>query len=106
MKKLETLPVEQLQPGMQTASPVADDSGRMLLPAGAELTEATIAGLQRRGIAEVRVELEVEDDPAELEQYRQRVTARLDRLFRHAGLGKETLALYQAIAKFHMEQRS
>lgn len=106
MKKLETLPVEQLQPGMQIASPVADDSGRMLLPAGAELTEATIAGLQRRGIAQVSVELEVEDDPAELERHRQQVTARLERLFRRAGQGKETLALYQAITKFRMEQRS
>jgi len=106
MKKLEALPVAQLQPGMRVASALADENGRLLLPAGTELSDAAIASLQRRGIEQVSIELEVEDDPAALERYRQQVTERLDHLFRHAGRDSETMALYRAIAQYRMERRS
>lgn len=106
MKKLETLPVEQLAPGMRVASDLADGAGRVLLPAGAELSETTIAGLRRRGIESVAVELEVEEDAAAVEQYRQQALARLDRLFRHAGQGSETRALYEIMARYRMEHRT
>lgn len=106
MKKLETVPVGELQPGMRLASPVADEAGRILLPEGTELSESTIAALGRREIEAVRVELEVEDDPAVVEQYRRLVAERLDHLFRRAGEGAETRALYQAIVEYRMEHRS
>lgn len=106
MKKLETLPVQQLQSGMRVASALADEGGRVLLPEGAELSETTIAALERRGIETVCVELEVEEDPAALERHRRQVTERLDWLFRHAGEGGETRALYEVVAKYRMERRS
>lgn len=105
MKKLEILAVADLQPGMRVAAAVADAAGRVLLPAGAEITESTIASLQRREIGQVNVELEVEDDPAALEAYRREVTAQLDHLFRKAGQGAETRALYEAVKKYRLEQR-
>ncbi|MBS1188992.1 MAG: hypothetical protein H6R10_784 [Rhodocyclaceae bacterium] len=105
MKKLQTIPVQDLLPGMRVASAVADDGGRILLPAGAELSEATIGGLKRREIQEITVEVEVPDDPAALERHRQQVMERLGRLFRHAGEDRETQALYQAILKYRLEQR-
>jgi hypothetical protein len=105
MKKLETLPVEKLEPGMRVASALSDGGGRVLLPAGAELSETTIAGLRRRGIEEVCVEREVEEDPAVLEHHRRLMTERLDRLFRHAGQGSETRALYDKVAEYRMEHR-
>ena len=103
MKKTETLATNCLQPGMQVAAAVVDAAGRVLLPAGAELSESTIASLGRRGIAEVAVAVEVEVDPAEREARRQRVLAQLDRLFRRAGEGDATLALYRAVADYRLE---
>lgn len=104
MKKLEVLAVNDLLPGMRVALAVADAAGRVLLPAGAEITESTIASLRRREIEQVSVELEVEDDPAALEARRQQVVAQLDRLFRRAGQGAETRALYQTVAQYRMER--
>lgn len=106
MKKLEVLAVGDLQPGMQVAVAVADEAGRVLLPAGAEITEATIASLRRRGIEQVGVEVEAADDPAALEAHRQQVTAQLDRLFRRAGQGPETRSLYDAVSRYRMEHRT
>jgi hypothetical protein len=105
MKKLETLPVDLLEPGMQVASALVDEGGRVLLPEGVELSEITIASLRRRGIREVCVEREVEEDPVVLEHHRRQVTEKLDRLFRHAGQGSETRALYQVVARYRMEHR-
>lgn len=106
MKKRETLPVDKLQPGMRVALAVVDESKRVLLPGGVELSEAIIASLGRRDIGQVTVELEVEEDPVSAEHYRQQVLSRLDRLFRCAGQEKETRALYEAIAKYRMEHRT
>lgn len=105
MKKLEILAVGDLRPGMRVAAAVQDAAGRILLPAGAEITESTIASLVRREIEQVSVELEVEDDPAALEAQRQQVAAQLDRLFRKAGQGAETRALYDVIGRYRMEHR-
>ncbi|HJW27201.1 MAG TPA: hypothetical protein VJ576_20080, partial [Rhodocyclaceae bacterium] len=69
-------------------------------------SESTIAALGRREIEAVRVELEVEDDPAIAEQYRRQVAERLDHLFRRAGDGSDTRALYQTVVKYRMEHRS
>lgn len=106
MKKLEVLAIGDLQPGMRVAVAVADEAGRILLPAGAEITEATIASLRRRGIEQVGVELEVADDPAALEARRQQAAAQLDRLFRQAGQGAETRSLYDAVFRYRMEHRA
>lgn len=105
MKKLEILAVDDLQPGMRVAAAVEDSAGRVLLPAGAEITDSTIASLRRREIGQVSVEREVEDDPAAVEAYRRQVFAELEHLFRRAGQGAETRALYDAIARYRMEHR-
>lgn len=105
MKKPHILPLTQLQPGMKVAAAVADEAGRMLLPAGAELSEAIITGLGRRGIEQVGVELELPEDPAALAQRRQEVSERLGRLFRRAGEGEQTQALYQAVERYRLEQQ-
>ncbi|HZX32379.1 MAG TPA: hypothetical protein VFF03_13590 [Rhodocyclaceae bacterium] len=106
MKKLEILTLEQLQPGMRVAAPLLDEGGAVLLPAGVELSEGIIASLQRREVREVRVEFEVEDDPAAVERRRQLVKEQLDRRFRSAGEGAETKALYEAIAHYCLECRA
>lgn len=48
--------IEELTPGMILAKPVTNAAGLVVLPAGAELDEATLARLQRLGLASVFVE--------------------------------------------------
>lgn len=106
MNVVESRMLADIQPGMRLAEDVSDDAGRVLLPAGCELTESTLLGLARRGIESLRVVCEVEEDPAAREACRAQTCAELDQLFRKAGDGHETRLLYQAILDFRMEHRS
>lgn len=106
MKRVERLPLEALSAGMRLAEAVLDDNGRLLIPVGVELTEVTLASLARREVASVAVELDVVEDPAELEACRKRLSKELDHLFRHAGDGEETRMLYQIVFDYRMEHRS
>lgn len=106
MKELKILAVGDLRPGMRVAAAVQDEAGRVLLPAGAEITESTIGSLRRREIDQVSVEMEVEDDPVSAEAYRRQVISELDRLFRRAGQEPETRSLYEVVARYRMERRS
>jgi hypothetical protein len=104
MRVQETLAIDDVHPGMHLAVAVMDDSGRVLVPLGAELTESMLHGLQRREIAELVIEREVEEDPAACEARRARLEEQLDHLFRKAGDGLETRMLYQAIFDFRLER--
>lgn len=106
MKIVETLAIGDVLPGMHIAQAVTDEGGRVLVPIGAEVTESMLHSLIRRDVAEVTVERDVEEDPAEREAYRAQLVARLDPLFRKAGEGQETRTLYQAILDFRLEHRS
>ena len=103
MKVLEVLALEAVQPGMKVADAVVDDSGRVLVPAGADVTEAMLASLLRREVVSIKVELEVEEDPAAREAHRAMIVSRLDRIFRKAGDAAETRTLYQAVLDHRME---
>jgi hypothetical protein len=100
----ETLPIDALQPGMRLAAAVTDAGGLVLLPAGAELTESMLHGLRRRGAAELLIQTELDEDPAVLEARRAHLEKQLEQLFRQAGKGAETMALYQAILDFRLER--
>lgn len=106
MKRIESVPLAELAVGMTVAEPVLDSAGRVLVPAGAEVSESMLLGLRRRDVAEVRVEREVDEDPAAREAYRLKLLGRLEHLFRQAGEGAETRALQQAILAFRMEHRA
>lgn len=106
MKIVETLPLSEAVVGLRLAAAVLDDGGNVLVPAGVELSESLLQGLQRREVAEVSVEREVEEDPAAQAAYRAKLTAQLDHVFRKAGDGEETRALYQAVLDYRMEHRS
>lgn len=103
MKVLEVLALEVVKPGMKIAAAVVDEGGRVLVPVGAEVTEAMLAGLARRDIASIKVEHEVEEDPAARAAHRAVITTRLDRLFRMAGDALATRTLYQAVLAHRME---
>lgn len=102
-KTTETVSIESVVPGTVLAAPVVDDGGRVLVPAGTALTEASLNSLKRREIETLTVEHEVELDPAELEARRVRAEAQLQRLFRHAGESVDTKTLYQTILNYRLE---
>lgn len=106
MKKNERLALEGLQPGMVVAEAVLDAGGHVLLPVGSELSESILAGLERRSIESVVVEVVVEEDASALEARKQKLAAELDHRFRKAGEGEETRALYQSILNFSLEHQS
>lgn len=106
MKTIETLPLDAVDVGMRVAEAVLDASGHVLVQAGAEISESLLLGLVRREIAEIRVEREIEESPADREAHLARQIAHLDRLFRKAGDGAETRALYRAVRDHRMEERS
>lgn len=102
----ETLAIGDVLPGMRLAVAVIDDTGRVLVPAGAELTESMLHSLQRREIAELVVEREVAEDPAASQARRARMEEQLDQLFRKAGDGVETRVLYQTLLDFRLEHHA
>ena len=105
MKIVETIPIGDVLPGMHVAQAVIDAGGRVLVPAGAEVSDSLLQGLIRRDISELVVEREVEEDPAAREKFRIELSERLDQLFRKAGDGQETRMLYQFVHDFLMEHR-
>lgn len=104
MKVPETIAIGDARPGLRLAEAVTDAVGQVLVPAGSEVTESMLQGLQRREVMTLTVEREVEEDPAAREARRASVVAQLDRLFRRAGDGTETRQLYQAVLDFRLEQ--
>jgi len=95
--------VAELQPGMEVASAVVDAGGQVLLPAGAVLAEATIAGLARRDIGAVAVLVESAEDPAAVAARREHITRQLEHAFRRAGEGAATRALFDVILAHRLE---
>lgn len=100
------MPVAALQPGQEVAAAVLDAGGRVLLPAGTILSEAAIASLGRREIAAIAVVVEVEEDPAATAARRERVIREVDQVFRRAGEGAATRAMYEAILAHRLERHS
>jgi hypothetical protein len=79
-RRSHEITLAQASPGMILSDDLLDEHGHILLPAGAVLTQASIAGLLRREIDSVPIEgEEIEDDAAAIERHR----TRLAQLFRH-----------------------
>lgn len=106
MKTKEKMAIELVESGDRLAEALIDGGGRVLIPAGAELTDSLLDALRRRGVLELLVERLVEVDQAAREAMQARVEQRLSRLFRQAGEGLETRLLFQAIRDFRLEQEA
>lgn len=102
MKQILQVPVNELRPGQCLAEALSDENGRVLIPAGAELSEQTIAGLIRRQVTTVAVAVELESSPEQRDMLASRVNFQLDGLFRHAGESEEIMNLRQAIFDYRM----
>lgn len=105
MTRIERLSIDATRPGMRLAEAVLDEQGHVLVPVGKELDESLLAGLGRRGILTLAVESEIVEDEAQRQRRLDGLQAELDRRFRHAGSGRETRTLYQAVFDFLAERQ-
>ena len=106
MKSSETCAIEAVSVGAVLAADVLDENGRILMPAGAILTESAINGLRRREVLSVDIEAAATLNPAQREAQRVRLETRLARLFRHAGEQAESRALHHAMLSYRLKDLS
>jgi hypothetical protein len=95
-----TLPVQEARPAMRLAADVRNASGGILLAAQAELTAESLAGLLRRGIDIVIVDILDTRTAEEIARELEQAEARIDHLFRRHIDDPEMLELKQAVLDY------
>lgn len=99
------LPIDEVLAGMVLAAPLLDAAGGVLLPQGATLSESMLAGLRRREVAELCIEVaEPPLDPEVRQAMRKVAEQRLRHLFRQAGDDPATRTFYQTVLDYRLEQ--
>lgn len=101
--KLQTLPLEQVEPGMCLGGDVCDSHGAVLLMAGIQLSESHIHSLARRGIQAVPIAQPQVLTPAEQEARRDAARTRLAHLFRRRPDTEIDRWLHRIMLEYRME---
>jgi len=98
-----TIPLSEALPGTRLAAAVLGADGQVLMTAGSVLTDSSLQGLNRRGIASV--EVVAQRDESELIAARDIQRQRLARLFRRCETEGESSGalLYQAVLAYRLE---
>jgi hypothetical protein len=99
MRRL-VLPVQEAKPGMQLSSDVRGPGGAVLLAAGAVLGEDALAGLRRRGIDAVSVDIPEARSEAEIALELARAEARIEHLFHRHIDNPELRELMQVVLDY------
>jgi mono/diheme cytochrome c family protein len=102
MKTSKRLPLDQLEAGMMLAQDVCDASGGRLLAEGAELSDATIASLGRRGVEHVMIAFEETLSPEQIAARASQIRTRLEYLFRQAGNDPMLLKLRATLLQYRL----
>ena len=92
-RRSDRISLDEASPGMVLADDLLDEQGKILLPAGATLSESSIASLRRREIDTLPVcgeKVSEVDNAAAIEMHRQRL-ARLFRKHEEVELATEIL---------------
>lgn len=95
------LALDKVEAGMILSDDLLDKQGQVLLPKGVELTEQTIASLQRHGVESLRIvtgELTEEEEAARYNHYR----ARIERLFRRLDDSQANGLLHHYVSNFRL----
>ncbi|MBA5606369.1 hypothetical protein H3H36_13510 [Duganella sp. FT3S] len=106
--------LDQAGAGMVLADELSDGHGTVLLPQGAILTEATLASLRRRGVAQCVVVRPAQPGhgdadadggaPAARAALRQHQLARLQHLFRHSAGQEANATLLQLLTDYRNQE--
>ena len=100
-------PLGEALAGMVLAADLLDDSGGMLLPAGATLSESSLNSLRRRGVEMVSVVSEAKPvDSAVLQALREQRRQRLQVLFRRSAAVGATPVLLAILDSYRSGQAS
>lgn len=94
--------LEQLEAGMVLAQSVCDAGGGCLLAQGAELSDATIASLRRRGVDHAMVAVEEILTPEQRIAREAEVRERVKHLFRKAGDDPMLLKLRATLLQYRL----
>ena len=103
MRVIDTLDIDAVVSDMLIAEDVVDAGGRILVPAGATVTESMLQGLRRREIEHLQVVREIDEDAEARNARLALIGEQVAHRFRKAGEGSETLQLRQAILTFQLE---
>lgn len=95
------LDLDHVTDGMALAEALLDRHGVTLLPQGTVLNAGVLKSLARRGIDEVVV-VGSELSEEELEAERERIAARLGRLFRGCGSSAGSVVLRKAVEAYRL----
>ena len=94
---MRQIPVEEAQVGDVVAEPIADQNGRVLLPAGAKLSQAVLTRLKGWGV----FTLNIEGDEQEGSKNREELVDELDHRF--AGFEDDEIMMQiKEIARRHL----
>ena len=94
---MRQIPVEEAEVGDVVAEPIEDENGRVLLPAGAKLSQAVIDRLRGWGVFALNIEGEEQKDG----KSREELIDELD--YRFAGLEEDALMMQiKEIARGHL----
>ncbi|MGP1680041.1 MAG: hypothetical protein ACTS6J_23150 [Burkholderiales bacterium] len=99
---IRKIPLDQALPGMVLGDDVTS-STHMLLPRGTVINAAHIDSLRRREVGEIAVLAPSELSVAEIEERREALRGRVERLFRRAGSDATMQALLRAVLEYRLE---
>lgn len=100
------LGLDEVMPGSVLADEVLDAQGKVLLPKGSAVTEATLESLRRRDILTLPVRVATALSADQETARRERIARRLQHIFRNAGDGAPARELQQQVSEYRLGQRS
>ena len=102
---LKTVPLDQVLPGSVLGDNVQDEAGRVLLRAGAVISESALEALRRRAVEQVVLDVVEKPSPEQFALEKVRLETRLESAFRRAGQSEANRQLWQAILEFKLETK-
>lgn len=100
---IQIIPLDQTLPGMVLGEEVMSGSN-MLLPLGTVINTSHIDILRRFGVSEIVVLAPSELTVVEINEQREALRGRLERLFRRAGSNVTMQALRRAVLEYRLEK--
>lgn len=101
--RIKLIPLAFAKSGMILANPVLGDNGRVLLAAGAELSDNLLVSLNSRNICSISIREEDTRSEKELGIEREKVAKHIDELFQTAAPDSNLQSLRQMILDYRLE---
>ena len=100
---IQIIPLDEALPGMVLGEVLMSGSN-MLLPLGTVIKTSHIDSLRRCGVSKIVVLAQSERTIAEIDEQREALRGRVERLFRRAGSSVTMKALRRAVLEYQLEK--